>query len=193
MEVRISGDDLGTLGEIGHKVEQILRDTKGSIFVENNFREYAMQLKLDVDNEVANRLGLTNASIATQLAGGFQGAPVTTFWEGDRAVDVLLRLDPNQRQSFDNIRDTYLTSQLTRGARAGTRDRGPDAAVAAGAHRASQRRANHDRRGVLPARLPGVTDPERGQAEDRRAGAAVRLFASPTAARSRHRKTRSAR
>ena len=32
--------------------------------------------------------------IAQQLAAGFEGAPVTTFWEGDRDVDVVLRLDP---------------------------------------------------------------------------------------------------
>jgi len=27
-----------------------------------------------------------------------------TFWEGDRQVDVLLRLDPDQRRGFDDVR-----------------------------------------------------------------------------------------
>src|SRR5258708_7573188 len=68
---------------------------------------------VNVRAEEANRLGLTNASIANQLAGAFSGAPVTTFWEGDRQVNVLLRLDADQRQSFDNVRDAYITSNLT--------------------------------------------------------------------------------
>src|SRR5258708_12913269 len=51
--------------------------------------------------------------IAGQLAGAFSGAPVTTFWEGDRQVSVLLRVDADQRQSFDNVRDAYITSTLT--------------------------------------------------------------------------------
>jgi multidrug efflux pump subunit AcrB len=61
---------------------------------------------VNVREEVANRMGLTNAAIAQQLAAGFEGAPMTTFWEGDRDVDVVLRLDPSERQSFQNVSDT---------------------------------------------------------------------------------------
>jgi outer membrane protein TolC len=68
---------------------------------------------MNVRQEVASRLGLTDASIAQQLAGGFEGAPMTTYWEGDRDVDVVLRLDPSERQSFGNLSDTYVMSPLT--------------------------------------------------------------------------------
>ena len=67
---------------------------------------------VNVRTAEANRLGLTNAGIAASQ-GAFSGAPVTTFWEGDRQVNVLLRLDADQRQSFDNVRDAYITSSLT--------------------------------------------------------------------------------
>jgi outer membrane protein TolC len=68
---------------------------------------------VNVREEVANRLGLTNSAISQQLAVGFEGAPVTTFWEGDRGVDVVMRLDPAQRQSFQDVADTYVTSPVT--------------------------------------------------------------------------------
>jgi outer membrane protein TolC len=68
---------------------------------------------MNVREEVANRMGLTNAGIAQQLAAGFEGAPMTTFWEGDRGVDVVLRLDPADRQSFQNVSDTYVISPVT--------------------------------------------------------------------------------
>src|SRR3979411_1566031 len=68
---------------------------------------------VNVRAEEANRLGLTNASIAQQLAGAFSGSSVTTFWEGDRQVDVLLRLQADQRKSFEDVRNSYITSTIT--------------------------------------------------------------------------------
>jgi multidrug efflux pump subunit AcrB len=64
---------------------------------------------VNVRAEEANRLGLTNASIAQQLASAFSGFPVTTFWEGDRQVDVLLRLQADQRKNFDDVRNAFTT------------------------------------------------------------------------------------
>jgi len=76
---------------------------------------------VNVDQEVANRLGLSNSDIAQQLAGGFQGAAVSTFWEGDRAVDIVLRIEEDRRRSFENVRGAYMTSLLT-GARVPLRE-----------------------------------------------------------------------
>jgi multidrug efflux pump subunit AcrB/outer membrane protein TolC len=113
VEVRVVGDDLATLKGLGRKVEDILKGSPGAAFVHNDYREDSYQLKVDVDDEVANRLGLTRSMIAMLLAGSFQGAAVSTFWEGDRAVDIVLRLDEDRRQSFDNVRSAYVTSLLT--------------------------------------------------------------------------------
>jgi Cu/Ag efflux pump CusA len=109
IEVRIAGDDLTTLKSKGREVEEILRSVPGSAYVHNDFREDAYQLKVNVNDEVANRLGLTNAMISKLLAGSFKGAPVTTFWEGDRDVDITLRLDESRRRNYDNVRNAYLT------------------------------------------------------------------------------------
>ena len=40
---------------------------------------------VNVNDELANRLGLTDASVSQTLSGAFDGAAVSTFWEGDRA------------------------------------------------------------------------------------------------------------
>ena len=113
IEVRISGEDLAALKGLGSQVESALRESPGSTYVHHDFREDSMRLHVNVNTEVSNRLGLSNASIANQLAGGFDGIPVTTFWEGERAVDVVLRLEPGKRQSFDDIRNGYVTSIVT--------------------------------------------------------------------------------
>jgi outer membrane protein TolC len=68
---------------------------------------------VQVHDEVANRLGLTNQLIAQELAVGFDGLPATTAWEGDRDLDVLLRLDPADRKDFRSVADMYVTSPIT--------------------------------------------------------------------------------
>ncbi len=113
VEVRISGDDIATLQTLGNRVEDIFRHTPGATYIHTDWHEDAWQVGMNVREEVANRMGLTNGAIAQQLAAGFEGAPATTFWEGDRAVDVVLRLDPEERQSFQNVADTYVMSPVT--------------------------------------------------------------------------------
>jgi len=113
VEVRISGEDIATLKTLGNQVEDILRHTPGAAYIHTDWHEDAWLVGMNVREEVANRIGLTNASIAQQLAVGFEGAPVTTFWEGDRDVNVVMRLNPAERQNFQNLSDTYVMSPLT--------------------------------------------------------------------------------
>jgi multidrug efflux pump subunit AcrB/outer membrane protein TolC len=113
VEVRIVGDDIPTLEALGGQVENVFRHTPGATYIYTDWHEDAWQVAVNVREEVANRLGLTNAAIAQQLAAGFEGAPLTTFWEGDRDVDVVLRLDPADRQNFQNVADTYVMSPVT--------------------------------------------------------------------------------
>jgi multidrug efflux pump subunit AcrB/outer membrane protein TolC len=113
VEVRIVGDDIPTLETLGGQVEDVFRHTQGATYIHTDWHEDAWQVGVNVREEVASRMGLTNATIAQQLAAGFEGAPMTTFWEGDRGVDVVLRLDPSERQSFQNVADTYVMSPVT--------------------------------------------------------------------------------
>jgi hypothetical protein len=113
VEVRISGDDIAVLKKLGSNVEGILREIPIATYVRNDYYDDSWMAGVNVRAEEANRLGLTNANIAQQLSGAFSGSSVTTLWEGDRQVDVLLRLDPNQRRGFDDVRNAYLTSTLT--------------------------------------------------------------------------------
>src|SRR6266849_4423988 len=113
VEVRISGDDIAVLKKLGNQVEGILRETPVATYVRNDYYDDSWMAGVNVRAEEANRLGLTNASIAQQLAGAFSGFPVTTFWEGDRQVDVLLRLQADQRKNFDDVRNAYITSTIT--------------------------------------------------------------------------------
>jgi multidrug efflux pump subunit AcrB/outer membrane protein TolC len=113
IEVRITGDDDKVLQSLGDRVTNVLSRAPGALDVHNDWREDAYRLKVDVREEVANRLGFTNAGIGQELAGGFDGAPVTTWWEGDRDVTVSLRLAPEFRQNLQDVSSTYVISPVT--------------------------------------------------------------------------------
>ena len=55
----------------GNQVSTLLERTPGSLDVHSDWREDAYRLKVNVREEVANRLGFTNANIGEELAGGF--------------------------------------------------------------------------------------------------------------------------
>jgi multidrug efflux pump subunit AcrB/outer membrane protein TolC len=113
VEVRISGPEAATLESIGNNVQDVLRHTPGATYVNTDWHEEVLEAGVHVREEVANRLGLSNQMISQELAAGFDGLPATTAWEGDRNLDVLLRLDPVQRDNFRSVKDMYVTSPVT--------------------------------------------------------------------------------
>src|SRR5208283_2386474 len=113
IEIRLTGEDDKVLQYWGNQVDNILEQTPGALDVHSDWREDAYRVKVNPREEVANRLGFTNANIGRELAGGFEGAPVTTYWEGNRDVAVALRLAPALRQSFQDVSNTYLISPVT--------------------------------------------------------------------------------
>jgi multidrug efflux pump subunit AcrB/outer membrane protein TolC len=113
VEIRISGDDISQLKALSQQVEGILREVPYSQFVHNDYYNDSYFVDVKVNEELSNRMGVTNANISQVLAGGFDGAPVSTFWEGDRPVTIMLRLDPSHRGKFEDVGDTYVTSLLT--------------------------------------------------------------------------------
>ena len=115
VEVRVVGNDLQAIKQIGTQVKQILKNTPGTNYVRTNFREDYYGITVQVNEAVANRLGFTNQGIARLLAVSFKGAAVSTLWEGDNPVDILLRLDEESRNDFDDIDNMYITSPITGG------------------------------------------------------------------------------
>lgn len=114
IEVRISGDDIGELKRLGEKVQGILESASHADYVFRDYFNDSYRVDVKVNDELANRLGITDASVSQTLAGAFDGAAVSTFWEGDRPVTIKLRLDQPSRSNFSDIGNTYLNSELTR-------------------------------------------------------------------------------
>lgn len=112
VEVRITGDDINRLKQIGAQVQQIIQQTPGSAIVRSDFREDYYGIGIQLKDE-ANRLGFATSSIAQSVYIGFSGAPVSTMYEGNNPVDIVLQLDEENRRSFDDLRNLYVESPVT--------------------------------------------------------------------------------
>jgi len=120
-EVRLISDDADLLRAYGDSVARIFEKTPGSAYVHTDWRDEELALGLHIRPEVATRLGLADADIASQLAGAFTGAPISTFWEGKRDLDVTFRLDGAERSGVEDVGATTLISPTT-GARVPLRE-----------------------------------------------------------------------
>ncbi|MCF6405678.1 efflux RND transporter permease subunit [Chitinophaga filiformis] len=112
VEVRITGEDINHLKAIGADVTNIVRNTKGARFVRSDFAEdyYGIGIRL---KEEASRLGYTTTSISQSVYTGFSGAAVSTMYEGNDPINILLRLDEKSRQSTNDLENLYLKSPIT--------------------------------------------------------------------------------
>lgn len=114
VEVRIIGDDINRLKSIGQEVEAIVKKAPGSALVRNDFQEDYYGISIQLKDE-ANRLGFTTSSISQMIYTGFSGAPITTLYEGNNGIDVVFRLDKQNRETTDDLGNTYLSSPITNG------------------------------------------------------------------------------
>src|SRR5438093_6105522 len=73
--------------------------------------EDAAQLKIDLDEEKANALGVSPADINTTLQTAFGSTYVNNFINGNRVQRVLVQLDAPFRMSPDDVKNVYVRNR----------------------------------------------------------------------------------
>jgi multidrug efflux pump subunit AcrB len=116
IEIRISGDSLSDLKKAAGDVTSILKKYQEIIWVRNNCDQSSPLIDLDVNQDEANRLGFSRSNIATSVYTRTSGLPLTTIWEGDYPVKVVLKTEENNRNNIEKISDLYVTSPFTQAA-----------------------------------------------------------------------------
>ncbi|MDR2481753.1 MAG: efflux RND transporter permease subunit [Spirochaetaceae bacterium] len=91
IEIQISGNDRISIKTFAEEVKKILREEEDLIWVKDDWRNPLLAINLNMDNESANRLGITKGMLAMSTAITHSGVPVATIWEGDYAKPVYLR------------------------------------------------------------------------------------------------------
>lgn len=109
VDIRISGDSIADIVAAANKVEEVMRKTPGLQLVRNDFGSPLPGVSLTLKEPEANRLGISKAMLSGNMALRFgTGIPVTTVWEDDYPVSVVLKSDYRDSDRFAALQDEYI-------------------------------------------------------------------------------------
>ena len=113
IEVRISGDNIPELKKEADVVTAALKANPDILWVYDDWGEMRRGIRVDLDRNKANKLGYAKSLVASSIMLSLDGIPVTTVWEGDYPIAVVLTKDNQRNPSVTNLKDQYVTSLLT--------------------------------------------------------------------------------
>ena len=92
ISIRIQGDDIDTLDQLGNMVVERIKKIKGLRNIEHNYENMQEELVVEINRERAADLDIRPDAIARALQVGLDGLVVSDFLDGDRKYDIRLRL-----------------------------------------------------------------------------------------------------
>lgn len=92
IEVRVSGDSISDLKAAARKIAACMHQIEGINLIRTNFEEPLPGIRVTPDATEANRLGVNKTLLSADLAIHFgDGIPMSTLWEGDYPVKMVLK------------------------------------------------------------------------------------------------------
>jgi len=110
IEVRLSGTDVESLHAVGDRIKALAKGIPGVSWVRDDYEDALRSIEVVPDADAAARLGLSPAMIRTSLALGTQGLPLTTIWEGDYPVRVIVQDEDKSRGTFEGLLHQQVSS-----------------------------------------------------------------------------------
>lgn len=102
--VKVFGDNMDVLLEIGKDVEKVLKQTPGASDVKIEQATGLPVLTISIDRALLSRYGLNIADVQEIVAISMGGKPAGQVFEGDKRFDIIVRLPEEIRIDIDNIR-----------------------------------------------------------------------------------------
>jgi multidrug efflux pump subunit AcrB len=118
VSIRVRGQDLRTLADIGDEIVRRLEPVSQVSNVRHTYETRNQELEVQVDRERAAAFGLDVEQVGRAVRTALQGTVVTDYMEGDRSFDVRLRLPRDELASPRDLEHLLLPIS---GARAAVR------------------------------------------------------------------------
>ena len=75
-----------------------------------DWMEKANAIKVKIDNDKLKQMGLTRKVVANSLYANLNGYTVSEYYERDKAIDVVFRLDKKDRKSLDEVQNLSIAT-----------------------------------------------------------------------------------
>ncbi|WP_434345668.1 efflux RND transporter permease subunit [Myxococcus virescens] len=106
--LKIYGDDLDRLRTLAEQVKKVAEGTPGAVDVAIEQQVDIPELEIRMDRDAVARYGLTAGEVAESVERAFAGETVGTVLEGQRVVEIAVRLDDASRADLDAISSTLI-------------------------------------------------------------------------------------
>jgi multidrug efflux pump subunit AcrB len=102
--------DIQTLRTLASQTMNVVRQSPGVAVLRDDWAPDSPQVKIEIDPDRANVVGITNADVANSSAAAISGTLVGTFKEGDKSIPIVARLRPQDRAQLSQIKSLYVYS-----------------------------------------------------------------------------------
>ncbi len=109
IEVRLSGEDLEVLKHDAQAVLEELKQIPELILVQTDFNEPLPAVAVNLKEDEATRLGVTNLGLESTLAMRYgDGLAIANVWEGDYGIPVKLKSEKADRAVPTEVKDELI-------------------------------------------------------------------------------------
>ena len=112
VSVEIYGEDIGKTDDMALEIKELMENIQGITDVSISRVGGKPEFWVEVDRKKASALGLNMAQISNTLRTKFYGRTATRFREGGKEYNMFIRLKEADRQSLEDIYDTFVISPL---------------------------------------------------------------------------------
>jgi multidrug efflux pump len=103
--LRVTGNDHEKVREIAKQVSDVMADNPGLTNINFDWNEKNKVMHLTVDQDKARMLGINSQGLAQDLQTQLSGAPIAEFYEQDKTVGIVFRIDPQNRKDLARIKE----------------------------------------------------------------------------------------
>ncbi|MQY57547.1 MMPL family transporter, partial [bacterium] len=105
VEIKIFGEEIDTLKEIGDTIVERIRDVEGLRDVTHSLAEGKPEYHITIEREKASRMGLKVSQVGNAIQAATLGKVATRFREGNEEIDIRVRFQEKFRDSLEDIRN----------------------------------------------------------------------------------------
>lgn len=114
IEIHVLGDDDKKIAEIADKIKSYMLTLNNELrWVHSSNDEYCPSVNINLKPEESARLGISQSFLALNLAGTFNGLPLSSIWEDDIKIPInLYYADFNADSSYNNIGNQLIPTAI---------------------------------------------------------------------------------
>lgn len=110
VQVLVQGPDLNTLTLLSNEVTNIMTSMPQLNYVDNQMAAGLPSYQLSISHNALVQYGLTEQQVISSLRTAFQGTTASTFYQGDKQYDVVVRFPQDYSRDVTKILQTNISN-----------------------------------------------------------------------------------